>query len=89
MEGNNGLIQEEFTQNVVIEGHRLIIIATKIEEEEWQLSVMNENGIFTNWIEYFPTSKLAIEAGLLAIQSEGLEEFVNSEGFEYLYEDPV
>jgi hypothetical protein len=58
----------------------------KMEEEQWQLSVLNECGIFTNWTEYFPTAQMAIETGINAIENEGAVSFVEVEGFEYLFE---
>ena len=67
-------------------GVKLTVLAMKMEEEKWQLSVLNEFGIFTNWTEYFPTAQLAIETGINAIENEGTGSFVEVEGFEYLFE---
>ena len=89
MEGNNRSSQEELTMEVVINGHKLIVTATKIENEGWQLSIVNEYGIFTNWVEYFTAAEIAINTGLKAIETEGIDEFVKPEGFDYLYENYV
>ena len=67
-------------------GAKLIVIARKIEKEQWQLSIQNENGISSNWLEYFPSAQLAIEAGVNAIEKEGIEPFVDAEDYEYLFE---
>ena len=67
-------------------GVKLTVLAMKMKEEQWQLSVLNEFGIFTNWTEYFPTAQLAIETGINAIENEGTGSFVEVEGFEYLFE---
>ena len=77
---------DELAVEVNKNGIKLIVIAMKIEEEQWQLSVLNEYGIFTNWIEFFPTAQLAIETGINAIENEGVDSFVEIEGFEYLFE---
>ena len=77
---------DELAVEVNKNGIKLIVIAMKIEEEQWQLSVLNEYGIFTNWTEFFPTAQLAIETGINAIENEGVDSFVEIEGFEYLFE---
>ena len=77
---------DELAVEVNKNGIKLIVIAMKIEEEQWQLSVLNEYGIFTNWTEFFPTAQLAIETGIYAIENEGVDSFIEVEGFEYLFE---
>ena len=84
MERDKGLSRDELITEVTLDGINLIVIANKIENEEWQLSIQNEYGVASCWIEYFPTAQNAINAGLLAIQNEGVEEFANIDGFEYL-----
>jgi len=37
-------------------------------------------------LEFFPSAELAIEAGVKAIEEEGIEPFTDTEGFEYLFE---
>ena len=77
---------DELAVEVIKDGIKLMVIAMKIEEEQWQLSVLNEYGIFSNWFEFFPTAQLAIETGINAIENEGVESFVELEGFNYLFE---
>ena len=77
---------DELAVEVNKNGIKLTVLAMKMEEEQWQLSVLNECGIFTNWTEYFPTAQMAIETGINAIENEGAESFVEVEGFEYLFE---
>ena len=77
---------DELAVEVNKNGIKLTVLAMKVEEEQWQLSVLNECGIFTNWTEYFPTAQMAIETGINAIENEGAESFVEVEGFEYLFE---
>ena len=77
---------DELAVDVNKNGIKLIVIAMKLEEDQWHLSVLNEYGIFSNWVEFFPTAQLAIETGINAIENEGVESFVEVEGFEYLFE---
>lgn len=87
MEEFAGFVAEELTTEVSKDGVKLVVIATRVGTQEWWLSVQNERGINTNWLEYFETAQLAIEAGLNAIEEEGMEPFTNPEGFDYLFED--
>ena len=77
------------TKEVLKDGVKLIIIASKSGADDWQLSVQNEYGITSNWLEFFPSSQLAIEAGVQAIEEEGVEPFIDTEGFEYLFDENV
>ena len=77
---------DELAVEVNKNGIKLIVMAIKIEEGHWQLSVLNEYGIFSSWFEFFPTAQLAIETGINAIENEGIESFIEIEGFEYLFE---
>lgn len=77
---------DELSVEVIKEGIKLIVIAGKMEEGEWQLSILNEFGIFTNWVEFFSTAEQAIETGINAIENEGVSSFIGIEGFEYLLE---
>lgn len=86
MERESGMTQDELTTEVVIDGVKLIVIARKIENEGWQLSVQNEFGINTNWLDYFPTAQIAIDTGLDTIKSEGIDDLIATDGFEYLLE---
>lgn len=69
---------------VVVEGIQLEIIIEQIGPEEWQLGVRNPLGIVSIWSEWFPTSEAAMDAARKAIEAEGLEGFLDTEGFEYL-----
>ena len=86
MEDINGAVDAILFKEVIKGGAKLIVIARKIEKDQWQLSVQNENGISSNWLEYFPSAQLAIDAGVDAIEKEGIEPFIDAEGYEYLFE---
>jgi hypothetical protein len=83
----------EFTENEehhfpFVSGNiRLDIIATKIGDREWSVAVINGRGIFSTWNEYFESADRAINVAIRAIREEGIEEFANVEGFEYLDEN--
>ena len=73
-------------QSVVMDGVRLEIIATRIGERDWMLSVINTLGVSSNWIEFFSSAEEAIRQGLEAIKTEGGEAFTDITGFDYLQE---
>jgi hypothetical protein len=80
------MYEEERRQSVVMDGVRLEIIATRLSEREWMLSVINTLGVSSNWTEFFPSANEAIREGLEAIKTEGVEAFTVIPGFDYLYE---
>ena len=86
MDNINEFSEDELCKEVSKDGVKLKVISTMITEGEWQLQVLNEKGISSNWMESFSTAQLAIEAGVEAIEKEGVQEFASVEGFEYLNE---
>ena len=51
--------------------------------------MQNEYGISSNWLEFFPSSQVAIETGVQAIEEEGVEPFMGTEEFGYLFDENV
>ena len=86
MEDIAGAVDAILFKEVIKGGVNLIVIARKIEKEQWQLSVQDETGISSNWLEFFPSAQLAIDVGVNAIQKEGIESFTDTESYEYLFE---
>ena len=82
VETNAVLFREVFK-----DGATLLVVARKIEKEQWALSVQNEFGTTSNWLDFFAGAQQAIDAGIAAIEKEGIEPFTSIEGFEYLLED--
>jgi len=74
----------EKRQSMVIGGNTLEIIATRICDDEWSLCIENIHGIRTEWCEFFKTADAALKAGRRALETDGVEEFISNEGFEYL-----
>jgi len=89
MENGNGFFDDDLSAEISKEGVKLTLIARRMEVDQWQLSVTNEYGISSFWLEYFSSSQLAIEAGVKAIEEEGIEPFVDTDGFEYLFDENV
>ena len=83
MDNINGFVEDELCREISKDGATLKVISTKISEGEWQLAILNEKGISSNWHELFSTAQLAIDAGIKAIEKEGVKEFVDVEGFDY------
>ena len=75
---------KESIEVVVVDGVELNVIASEVEPGEWQLAVRNPRGVNSIWTDWFPTAREALDAGREAIEVEGLAEFMDTEGFEYL-----
>jgi len=86
MDNINGFSEDALCREISKDGATLKVIATKISEAEWELAILNEKGVSSNWLESFSTAQQAIDAGIEAIEKEGVKEFVDVEGFEYLNE---
>ena len=80
------MFANERRQSVVMGGAKLEIIATLVKENEWMLTVVNSLGVQSTWIESFLSANEAINKGLEAIKSEGVEAFTDIDGFDYLKE---
>ena len=80
------MYEKERRQSVVMAGVRLEIIATRLGEREWTLSVLNTLGVSSTWTEFFPSADEALRGGLEAIKNEGVEAFTEITGFDYLQE---
>lgn len=78
--------EDAIWKEISAEGKSLILVARRIQKEQWQLAVENEHGISSVWLESFSTPLQAIDAGIRAVKSEGIESFVSTEGFEYLHD---
>jgi hypothetical protein len=56
-----------------------IAIYRRADEQEWILEVQNDRNGSRLWEEFFPSEEAALEAGLQAIQKDGIEFYaVNS-----------
>lgn len=89
MDDATGFSEDAICREIAKGGKSLVLWAMNVEQGKWQLSVENEHGIRSIWLERFPTPQKAMEAGIEAIESEGIEPFVSTEGFEYLHDKNV
>lgn len=84
MENGNKSAREVFQLMVQVDGFQLKVIAQPLREQEWRLSVENELGVNSVWLDAFTDPEEAIAAGITAIENEGVHAFCGVEGFEYL-----
>lgn len=76
---------EQVTTIVTKNGETLTVVAEKLNENEWQLCVVNKYNIISMWTEFYPSAQAAINEGVKAIEEEGVVPFLDVEGFEYLF----
>jgi hypothetical protein len=81
-----GTFENEARKSMIVDGAKLEIVARQIDDGEWELFVENIYKIRSVWNETFNTAESALDAGVKAIDSEGIEPFMDTEGFEYLFE---
>jgi len=86
MDDKKRFLQDELSKEIRVDGIELTLIANLTGEDKWQLSVVNNYGVFTKWTDCFPTAQQAINRALSAIVEEGIEEFMGYEDFGYLYD---
>lgn len=86
MEDMTSIIDAVLFKEIYTGGRKLVVLARKIEKEQWELSVQNEYGISTNWSEFFPSAEIAIDIGIKTIEKEGIESFIDIDCYEYLFE---
>lgn len=84
MSDKTGKFEDEMRRQVEIDGVKLEVLAFRIGDGEWVLSIINELGVATNWTDFFESAQQALDTGVEAIQSQGVGPFVDVEGFEYL-----
>ncbi|MEX0963966.1 MAG: hypothetical protein WDZ52_08010 [Pseudohongiellaceae bacterium] len=77
----------EERQTMIIDGITLEIVAHKLSDHEWELSVVNGYGISSVWNEFFESAEAALKIGRKTIENEGVESFLDTEGFEYLFDE--
>jgi len=87
MDDKRRFFQNELSKEIRVDGMELTLIANQTGEDEWQLSVVNNYGVFTNWTDFFPTAQQAINRALNAIMEEGIEEFMGYDNFGYFYNE--
>lgn len=84
MSQESGTSAIEIRRTYARNGVHLDVVASRLGIGEWTLAVVNEAGVVSNWIEFFAKGKAALNAGMKAIEEEGVKAFTSIEGFEYL-----
>jgi hypothetical protein len=82
-----GKFGNEVRKSMMVDGAKLDVVARQIDDGEWELFVENIYKIRSVWIETFNTAQSALANGVKAIESEGIEPFMDTEGFEYLFKE--
>ncbi|MCX2863618.1 UPF0149 family protein [Paucibacter sp. PLA-PC-4] len=72
------LIESPLTRTHRVEGHTLRIQIYHGPDEPWILEIVDELGTSTVWEDGFDTDTAALQAALLAIQTEGVHAFLTS-----------
>ena len=83
MDDQKDIEEDVVSKDVTENGKTVTIIARLKTDELWELSIHGKENQFTTWTDWYPTSEEAIEAGMLAILTEGLTEFYSNSDFEY------
>lgn len=86
MDDDNEKHDSEVSKELFIDGFHLTLYAVFEIDCGWFLTIQNDKGVNTNWTDCFPSAEEAIDAGLKAINEEGVGEFVACDDFAYLYD---
>lgn len=86
MDDSNRINNRCFSKDVTEDGKTVTVYVSLINDCEWELSVIGKANQGTSWLEWFPTSEDAMNAGLAAILKEGIDEFYSDPEFSYLDE---
>lgn len=66
---------QALSKEVTEGGKTVTIVVDCMGKNLWQLSIHGKNNHFTTWSDWFPTANEAMNRGLAAILSEGIDEF--------------
>lgn len=78
MNDETDIIHSPLEQTFSAEGHRVHIHIYRSMHSQWVLEVVDESGVSTVWDDLFETDTQALAEALMAIQSEGLANFIDS-----------
>ena len=86
MDDSNRTSNRCFSKDVTENGKTVTVYVSLINDCEWELSLIGKANQSTCWLEWFPTSEDATNAGLTAILREGIDECYSDPEFSYLDE---
>ena len=68
--------ESEITKEIEKDGFKVTIEVHKADEQGWRLEIVDEGWNSTLWDDLFPTAKEALDAGIMAIEEEGIQSFI-------------
>ena len=70
--------ESEITKEIEKDGLKVTIEVSKADEGGWILEIVDEQWNSTVWNDLFPSAKEASDAGIRAIEEEGIESFISN-----------
>ena len=68
--------ESDFTKEIEKDGSKVTIEVYKGDESGWILEIVDEGWNSTVWDDLYPTAKEALDAGIKAIEEEGIQSFI-------------
>ena len=68
--------ESDITKEIEKDGSKVTIEVYKGDEGGWILEIVDEGWNSTVWDDLFPTAKEALDAGIKAIEEEGILSFI-------------
>jgi hypothetical protein len=68
--------ESDITKEIEKDGFKVTIEVSKGDEGEWILEIVDEGWNSTVFDDLFPTAKEALDAGIKAIEEEGIQSFI-------------
>ena len=68
--------ESEIIKEIEKDGFKVTIEVYKADEQGWRLEIVDEGWNSTLWDDLFPTAKEALDAGIKAIEEEGIKAFI-------------
>jgi uncharacterized protein len=72
------IIHSPLEQTYSADGHSVRIQIYRCVDSQWSLEVLDERGTSTVWDDLFETDKLALEEAFMAIETEGIGNFITN-----------
>ena len=72
------IIHSPLEQNYSADGHSVRIQIYRCVDSQWSLEVVDERGTSTVWDDLFETDKEALEEAFMAIEAEGIGNFITN-----------
>ena len=68
--------ESDITKEIEKDGFKVTIEVYKGDEGGWILEIVDEEWNSTVWDDLFPSAKEALDAGIKAIEEEGIQAFI-------------